>query len=222
MAVQRVSRYRPACRPLFRSEDFPISTPNRPTPPLVLASSSVYRRELLQRLQLPFEWHSPDVDETPRPGETPAALAERLAIAKAAALAARFPAHLIIGSDQVASLGGASLGKPGDFATASRQLRACSGRRVDFLTGLCLLDGAGGRVQSGVETFSVVFRQLDERQIENYLQREQPFDCAGSFKVEGLGIALFERLEGADPNSLIGLPLIRLVTMLRAAGVDVL
>lgn len=191
-------------------------------PPIVLASGSTYRRQLLQRLQLPFEWSAPDVDETPAPGEPPAALAERLARAKAAALAQRFPSHLIIGSDQVASLDGAPLGKPGDFATAMRQLRACSGRRVDFLTGLSLLDSATGLQQGCVERFSVVFRPLAERQIARYLEREQPFDCAGSFKVEGLGIALFERLEGDDPNTLVGLPLIRLVDMLRNAGVDVL
>lgn len=191
-------------------------------PPIILASSSVYRRELLQRLQLPFEWASPSVDETPHPFEAPAALAERLACAKAAALAQRYPRHLIIGSDQVASLDGTPLGKPGDLATATRQLVACSGRRIEFSTGLCLFNSGDRSQQSLVESFSVVFRQLDETQIKNYLQREQPFDCAGSFKVEGLGIALFERLEGDDPNSLIGLPLIRLVSMLEHAGVRVL
>jgi MAF protein len=190
--------------------------------PIVLASSSIYRRELLQRLQLSFEWTSPAVDETPRPLETPAVLAERLACAKAAALAQRYPRHLIIGSDQVASLDGALLGKPGDFATAARQLQACSGRRVEFATGLCLLNSGEGSRQSSVEPFSVVFRRLEAAQIENYLRREQPLDCAGSFKMEGLGIALFERLEGEDPNSLIGLPLIRLVSMLERAGVRVL
>lgn len=191
-------------------------------PPIILASSSIYRRQLLERLELPFEWASPDVDETPLAGEAPAALAERLACAKAAALAQRYPAHLIIGSDQVASLDGTPLGKPGDFANAERQLRACSGKRVEFLTGLCLLDSATGARQSIVERFGVVFRRLEERQIASYLRREQPFDCAGSFKVEGLGIALFERLDGDDPNSLVGLPLIRLTGMLRAAGVEVL
>lgn len=190
--------------------------------PIVLASSSVYRRELLQRLQLSFEWASPAIDETPQPLETPVALAERLACAKAAALAQRYPRHLIIGSDQVASLDGAPLGKPGDFANASKQLQACSGRRVEFTTGLCLLDSSNRSQQSLVESFSVVFRDLSKAQIESYLRREQPFDCAGSFKVEGLGIALFERLEGDDPNSLIGLPLIRLVSLLEQAGVSVL
>jgi MAF protein len=190
--------------------------------PIILASSSVYRRELLQRLQLPFEHASPAVDETPRNSETPVALAERLACAKAAALAQRYPRHLIIGSDQVASLDGALLGKPGDLATATRQLLACSGQRVEFSTGLCLLNSSDGSRQSCIESFSVVFRRLEAAQIESYLRREQPFDCAGSFKVEGLGIALFERLEGDDPNSLIGLPLIRLVSMLERAGVRVL
>jgi septum formation protein len=191
-------------------------------PPLILASSSIYRRELLQRLQLPFEWASPSVDETALPGEMPAALAERLACAKAAALAERYPGRLIIGSDQVASVDGALLGKPGDFANARRQLLACSGRRVEFSTGLCLLDTRDNSRQSVVESFGVVFRSLETTQIDGYLQREQPFDCAGSFKIEGLGIALFERLEGDDPSSLIGLPLIRLVNMLERAGVRVL
>jgi MAF protein len=204
---------------------FPLTTQLKKessVPPIILASSSVYRRELLQRLQLPFEWASPAIDETPLPREAPAALAERLACAKANALAERYPRHLIIGSDQVASLDGDPLGKPGDFATALRQLQACSSRRVEFATGLCLLDSRDGTRQSAVETFSVVFRRLETRQIENYLHREQPFDCAGSFKVEGLGIALFERLEGDDPTALIGLPLIRLVSMLERAGVWVL
>lgn len=190
--------------------------------PIILASSSTYRRELLQRLELPFESANPAIDETARPFEAPATLAERLACAKAEALAQRYPAHLIIGSDQVACLDGEVLGKPGDFATALRQLQACNGRRVEFFTGLCLLDSSKGSRQSCTDLFSVVFRRLEERQIENYLRREQPFDCAGSFKVEGLGIALFERLDGADPNSLIGLPLIRLTAMLEAAGVEVL
>lgn len=190
--------------------------------PIILASSSIYRRQLLQRLNLPFEWDNPALDETPEPTETPAAQAGRLACAKASALARRYPRHLIIGSDQVASLDGQALGKPGDFANAQRQLQACNGRRVEFFTGLCLLDSSNGSQQSCVDPFSVVFRQLTTSQIANYLHREQPFDCAGSFKVEGLGIALFERLDGADPNSLIGLPLIRLVAMLEKAGVEVL
>lgn len=191
-------------------------------PSIVLASSSVYRRALLTKLGLPFEWGNPAIDETAQPGESAPALVERLARAKATALAARYPAHLIIGSDQVACLDGNILGKPGDRVRAQAQLRAASGRRVEFLTGLCLLDSASGTTTSLVEPFAVVFRQLQEAEIERYLEREQPYDCAGSFKSEGLGIALFERLEGDDPNALVGLPLIRLVTLLAGAGVAVI
>jgi len=190
--------------------------------PLILASSSVYRRALLQKLALPFSWSSPAIDETPLPGEAPSALVERLARAKAIALAQRYPQHLIIGSDQVACLDGSLLGKPGNFATAQRQLQTCNGRRVEFLTGLCLLNSRDSSSESSVESFSVIFRHLSDTQIAHYLEREQPFDCAGSFKAEGLGIALFERLEGRDPNTLIGLPLIRLVQMLENAGVKVI
>jgi MAF protein len=190
--------------------------------PIILASSSTYRRQLLEKLGLPFESASPDIDEIPLPGEAPRALAERLAGAKAAALSARYPRHLIIGSDQVACRGNTILGKPGNFDTAQQQLRACNGQRVEFLTGLCLLNSSTDKSESRVESFSVVFRHLSDQQIANYLRKEQPFDCAGSFKVEGLGIALFERLEGNDPNALIGLPLINLVQMLEKAGVAVI
>ncbi len=189
-------------------------------PPLLLASSSRYRRELLARLQLPFIWASPDVDEHALPNEPAAELVARLAEAKARALATTHPGHLIIGSDQVACLDGFILGKPGDFATARQQLRAASGRVVHFLTGLCLLNSSSGRCQTIVEPFEVTFRPLSDAQIDRYLQREQPFDCAGSFKSEGLGITLFERLHGRDPNALIGLPLIALVDLLRAEGVS--
>jgi MAF protein len=192
------------------------------TTSLVLASSSPYRRALLEKLGVPFSWASPSVDETPQPGETPAALVERLACAKAAALANNHAGHLIIGSDQAASLDGKILGKPGNFTNAAQQLRAASGRSVEFFTGLCLLDTRSGLSRSLVERFTVVFRPLTDQQIENYLNREQPFDCAGSFKAEGLGIALFERLQGDDPNALIGLPLIRLVTLLSEAGLSVI
>lgn len=191
-------------------------------PALVLASGSAYRRALLEKLGLPFAWESPDVDETARPGESAQALVERLARAKAGALAGRYPRHLIIGSDQVACLDGQILGKPGDAANARRQLRAASGRRVDFFTGLCLLDSATGECRSLVEPFAVIFRSLTDENIERYLERDRPFDCAGSFKSEGLGIALFERLEGSDSNALIGLPLIRLVDLLAQAGVEVI
>ena len=191
-------------------------------PAVVLASSSPYRRRLLEQLGLDFEWSSPAIDETAAPDETPASLVKRLAEAKARALAGRYPQHWIIGSDQVACLDGRILGKPGDLDNARRQLRACRGRSVQFMTGLCLLDSRSGSAETVAEPFTVHFRTLDEAQIDRYLEREQPFDCAGSFKMEGLGIALFERLEGDDPNALIGLPLIRLVTLLQRAGIAVI
>jgi MAF protein len=191
-------------------------------PDLVLASSSPYRQSLLRKLGLPFICASPDIDETAPPGETPTALTRRLAIAKTQALADRFPHHLIIGSDQVACIDGQILGKPGTAAKAAAQLQLASGRTVEFFTGLCLLDSANGSHQTTVEVFTVHFRTLSDRQIAHYIEREQPLDCAGSFKSEGLGIALFERLEGDDPNTLIGLPLIRLTDMLMQAGVSVI
>ena len=189
---------------------------------LILASTSPYRRELLGRLGLPFETASPGVDESPQPGETPQRLVERLACAKAEAVAAAEPEALVIGSDQVAVCEGRVLGKPGDHAAAVEQLRNASGRTVTFYTGLCLINTARGTRQQCVEPFWVVFRELTGEQIESYLEREQPYDCAGSFKSEGLGIALFRRMEGHDPSALMGLPLIRLVAMLEAEGVDVL
>lgn len=191
-------------------------------PTLVLASTSPYRRELLAKLGLPFEVDAPDVDERPLPGETPEALVRRLAEAKARAVAVRHPGALVIGSDQVAVLDGEILGKPGDHARAVQQLRAASGKTVLFLTGLCLCDGRDGSTQVDVVQFQVVFRALEAQQIENYLRRERPYNCAGSFKSEGLGISLFRHLQGDDPNALIGLPLIRLVDMLAVAGVPVL
>lgn len=190
---------------------------------LVLASGSPYRRALLQRLGLDFETANPEVDERPLPGESPGAMVLRLAEAKARTLAPRHPDALIIGSDQCAvTEDGDILGKPGDADRAAEQLRRASGRSVRFLTGLCLLDTAGGTVQLDVVPFTVHFRSLSEAQIHRYLERERPYDCAGSFRSEGLGIALFRRLEGDDPNALIGLPLIRLVDMLEAAGMPVL
>ncbi|ERI52920.1 septum formation protein Maf [Pseudomonas sp. EGD-AK9] len=190
--------------------------------PLLLASSSPYRRELLARLQLPFSWQSPSIDETHRPDETATELVKRLAEEKARALAASHPNHLIIGSDQVAALDdGQILGKPHDLERAQAQLRAASGSSVTFLTGLALLDSASGRCQVDCVPFTVHFRQLDEAQILRYLQREQPFDCAGSFKSEGLGISLFRSTEGEDATSLIGLPLIRLVDMLLNEGIEI-
>ncbi len=190
--------------------------------PLVLASGSPYRRELLQRLQLPFVWRSPDIDESPRPGETATALVQRLAAAKAGVLRHQFLQHLIIGSDQVAVLDGNIIGKPGNRETAIRQLQAVSGRSLTFYTGLCLLNSASNTLQVDCIPFTVHFRQLTQQQIESYVDREKPFDCAGSFKSEGLGICLFESTEGSDATSLVGLPLIRLRQMLEQAEVKVL
>jgi MAF protein len=186
--------------------------------PLVLASTSPFRRELLGKLGLTFTCASPDVDESALPSESPSQLVMRLAEAKARAIAADHPDALIIGSDQVACLDGAILGKPGNFDNARRQLRATSGRTVEFHTGLCLLNNGSGKTQVKDETFTVHFRTLGDDQIDRYLEREKPFNCAGSFKSEGYGISLFRRLEGRDPNSLIGLPLIALIEMLSAEG----
>lgn len=188
--------------------------------PLVLASGSPYRRQLLAQLGLPFEWLSPDIDESPRPGETSEQLVQRLALAKAEALAGRCGEALIIGCDQVAQLDGAIMTKPGNHRRALEQLSACSGRRVRFHTGLCLLNTASGNSRTCCVPFEVAFRQLDRHRIENYLRREQPYDCAGSFKVEGLGISLFTRLIGEDYSALVGLPLIALCDMLTAEGAD--
>ncbi len=186
--------------------------------PLILASTSPYRRELLAKLGVAFTTARPEVDETPRPGESAEALVRRLAGAKAQAVAARRPEALVIGSDQVAVLDGAILGKPGSHERAREQLARASGREVTFLTGLALCDG--DRCMVEVVPYRVVFRELSMQRIERYLERERPYDCAGSFKSEGLGIALFERLEGEDPNALVGLPLIRLVHLLEAAGCE--
>lgn len=189
-------------------------------PELVLASTSPFRRELLERLGLAFTTASPEVDESSSPGEDPEHLVLRLAEAKARAVAGAHPGALIIGSDQVACIDGRVLGKPGSRERAIAQLTQASGRRVTFYTGLCLLDAASAQAQSECVPFHVHFRDLSRGQIEAYVDREQPYGCAGSFKSEGLGIALFERLEGGDPSALIGLPLIRLVRMLEAAGLD--
>lgn len=189
---------------------------------LVLASTSPFRRELLGKLGLPFEADSPDVDESRLEGESPQVLVARLAEAKARAVAARHPDALIIGSDQVAVNDGVILGKPGSHDKAMEQLRAASGKAVTFYTGLCLYNAAADRAQVEVVPFSVFFRELTDARIDAYLRREQPYNCAGSFKSEALGITLFDRLEGEDPNTLIGLPLIRLTRMLEAEGVEVL
>ena len=188
---------------------------------LLLASGSRYRRELLERLGLQFEAASPQCDETPLPGETAPETASRLSVLKARSLQERFPDALIIGSDQVASSAGERLGKPGDHATAARQLRSLSGKSADFHTAVALLDARKDQVQSRVVPCRVLFRKLTEKRIEAYLRREQPFDCAASAKVEGLGIALIERIETEDPTSLIGLPLIALTEMLEHAGLPV-
>lgn len=191
-------------------------------PALVLASSSPYRRALLQKLGLPFTCASPDINETPLPGEDAHALTTRLAEQKTRALASRYPQALIIGSDQVCTHQGLILGKGGNREGAIKQLMLLNGQKVSFLTGLCLLNSSTGQSHTLVDTFKVHFRQLSQAQIDAYVDREKPFDCAGSFKSEGLGITLFERLEGDDPNSLVGLPLIRLSELLRQEGVEVL
>jgi MAF protein len=187
--------------------------------PLLLASSSPYRRELLNRLRVPFVCASPDIDENRQPSEPASHLVKRLAREKAMALAERFPDHLIIGSDQVAVLGEQILGKPHTFERALEQLKASSGNSVSFLTGLALLNSRTGHCQVDCVPFTVHMRELDEARISRYLQAEQPYDCAGSFKAEGLGVSLFRSTEGPDATSLIGLPLIRLVDMLVNEGV---
>lgn len=189
--------------------------------PLVLASSSPYRRELLERLRLPFTWGAPAIDESRQADEGPEQLVRRLALEKAQALAGQHPNHLIIGSDQVAVLGNQILGKPHDFERAQNQLLAASGTSVSFLTGLALLNSATGRYQVDCVPFTVHFRELDAARIARYLKAEQPYDCAGSFKAEGLGVSLFRATEGPDATSLVGLPLIRLVDMLLAEGVQI-
>jgi septum formation protein len=197
--------------------------PSSPAPRLILASSSAYRRELLSRLRLPFEAIAPHIDETPLAGETPPATALRLARAKAAAIAAREPGALVIGSDQVATLDGEQIGKPGSHEAALAQLRKMRGREVVFHTALCLWDGrvADPARAAQVQDVRVVvaFRDLPDAELDAYLRIEQPYDCAGSAKNEGLGIALLERIDNSDPTALTGLPLIALTTMLRKAGV---
>ncbi|MDQ7988142.1 MAG: Maf family nucleotide pyrophosphatase [Candidatus Dactylopiibacterium sp.] len=190
-------------------------------PRLVLASTSVYRKELLQRFGLPFETARPEVDETPLPGEAPDATANRLAIAKARAVADRFPGALVIGSDQVAHRGAQRYGKPGNAPRAIAQLREMSGQRIVFHTAVCLHNGATGQHQLEAVPTEALFRTLSEDEIQRYVAREQPFDCAGSAKSEGLGISLLDAMRGDDPTALIGLPLIALARMLRKEGVQV-
>lgn len=188
-------------------------------PPIILASTSRYRAELLRRIIADFSQVAPDADESPRDGESPAARATRLAAAKADAVAAGRRDALVIGSDQVAALGDTLLRKPGRIDIAREQLRASSGKTVDFYTALCLVDGRNGRHLPALDHTRVVFRVLAEAEIDRYLEAERPLDCAGSFKAEGAGIALFERIESEDPTALVGLPLIALARRLREAGV---
>lgn len=190
-------------------------------PPIVLASSSSYRRELLTRLQLPFTCHSPDIDETPQANESTQALVQRLALSKARALAQHYPQHIIIGSDQVAVLDGKIIGKPLHAEGATQQLSAASGRSLVFLTGLAVIDTRTQIEQVDLVPFTVHFRTLNAAQIQRYIAAEQPFDCAGSFKSEGLGVSLFQATEGSDATSLVGLPLIRLCDMLNVCGIAV-
>lgn len=196
--------------------------PPRSTPRLVLASTSPYRRKLLERLRVPFEVVAPGIDETPLPGEFPEALTLRLAIAKAQAVGKAHPAALVIGSDQVAALDGEALSKPEAHDRAVAQLQRMRGRRIEFLTALAVHCEATARTVSRTVRYRVEFRSFSDRQLEDYLRIEQPYDCAGSAKADGLGIALIRRMEGDDPNALIGLPLIALVDLLAEHGYEVL
>ena len=201
----------------------PSASPGlRVSRPVVLGSSSRYRRELMERLQIPFSVAVPDVDETPLPGETPRNLALRLALAKAQAVAQRHPEAIVIGSDQVADLAGQALGKPGNHARAVQQLRQMRGKTVIFQTALAVVCLRTGFEQVDLAEVRVVFRDLSDEEIEAYLQAEKPYDCAGSAKSEGLGIALLESIDNDDPTALVGLPLIRTCRLLRQAGIQLL
>lgn len=191
-------------------------------PQIILASSSIYRRELLNRLQIPFECISPEVDETPLKDETPAETALRLAQVKARKVAINYPNALIIGCDQVATLDGTQLGKPYTHENATKQLRMMRGREVTFHSALCVFNAKTQHIQAEVVPYVVQFRALSDAQIQNYLTKEQPYQCAGSAKSEGLGIAMIEKMTGDDPNALIGLPLIKLIDMLQNQGVFVI
>lgn len=191
-----------------------------PPPRLILGSTSRYRRELLARLRLPFDVEAPRVDETPRPGEAPAALAQRLALEKARAVASRHPKDVVIGSDQVADLAGEPLGKPGDHARAVAQLQRMSGQRVVFQTALAVVRQDTGFEAVDLAAVSVTFRTLSDAEIETYLRLDQPYDCAGSARSESLGVALLSKIDSDDPTALVGLPLIRTCALLRAAGLD--
>ena len=188
---------------------------------IVLGSSSPFRKQLLKQLIPDFDTCSPDIDETPHSNETPRQLVTRLALEKATAVAKQYPHALIISSDQISLLNGEINGKPGNFENAFKQLEASSGNSVTFLTSLCLYNGEADEYTVDVDTFVVHFRDLSSDEITRYLEKETPYNCAGSFKSEGLGIALFKKLEGDDPNSLIGLPLIKLVAMLKQNGIHI-
>ena len=189
-------------------------------PALILGSTSRYRRELLERLRLPFTVHAPDVDESPLAGEAPTALAQRLALAKALAVSAAHPDAVVIGSDQVADLDGAPIGKPGTHERAVAQLRSMRGRSIVFQTAVAVVRNSTGYVGTALAPVTVRFRDLSDAEIEHYLRTEQPYDCAGSAKCETLGIALLEAIDSDDPTALVGLPLIRTCALLRAAGID--
>ncbi|MEY3501940.1 MAG: Maf-like protein YceF [Pseudomonadota bacterium] len=187
---------------------------------LILGSTSPYRRELLERLRLPFEVQRPEVDETPLDGETPVALAQRLAMAKAQAVAQRFPQAIVIGSDQVADLHGKPLGKPGNHANAVKQLQRMRGQTVVFQTAVAVVCQATGFAQCELAQVKVVFRDFSDESLQHYLHTEQPYDCAGSAKSEGLGIVLLARIDNQDPTALVGLPLLLTCRLLRAAGLS--
>lgn len=189
---------------------------------LLLASSSPYRRELLQKLRLAFVTDSPEIDETPLSGESPDSMAKRLSLEKAAALAEKYPGYLIIGSDQVAMLDGKLLTKPGSRENSIAQLSLASGKKVYFYTGVCVFDSGNRQYRMDCDCCAVTFKKLSRQQIERYVDSDQPFHCAGGFKAESLGIALFERIEGDDPNALIGLPLIKLIKLLEVFGMQVI
>jgi septum formation protein len=191
-------------------------------PELILGSTSIYRRELLERLKIPFRVEAPDIDETPLKNETPQQLVERLSIEKARTVAANNPGSMVIGSDQVAVHDGKIVGKPLTHDRAMQQLREANGKEIVLYTGLSLVNADSGESLTEVIPFHVVFRKLTEEQLENYLHKEQPYHCAGSVKSEGLGIALLERFDGEDPNTLIGLPLIRLIRMLEHFGISII
>lgn len=196
------------------------SATERPPATLVLASSSRYRQALLERLGIPFKVDSPDIDEAPLPGETPRELVLRLSIAKARAVAPRWPDAIVIGSDQIATFDGRILGKPGTVDAAVRQLRAFSGRQVDFLTGVAVLNAATDGVGTAIDTTTARFRGASEAEIKSYVERDRPLDCAGGIRFEGLGPLILEGVHTGDPSAAIGLPLIALGDLLRAEGVN--